>query len=401
MIELTPTGMAHGGAAIGRVDGKAHFVDGAMPGELVRGEVVQDKESWARVELREVLQPSPARIEPPCPHFAACGGCQWQYAEHEAQLEWKRSIVAGQLSHLGGLSDPPVAATVSPGPPYGYRNRMDFSIADGALALTRRGTHDLVPITECHLLLPTLVPVFDRIGGLEGARGLTLRASATSGEVLAIVRGRVPDDAPGWDCAVSRRDRTGVHPVIGSGELHETIAGIRLRITGDAFFQNNTAGAQALVALVEDALEPGHGDVLLDGYAGGGLFGATVGRHAGSVIAVESNSLATFDLRHNLAAAEVDHTIVREPFEQADLNATWDLAVVDPPREGLRRDGVATVVSGGPRTIVYVSCDPASLARDVRHLEEVGYRLEHATPVDLFPQTFHVETVARFVGIRS
>jgi 23S rRNA (uracil1939-C5)-methyltransferase len=396
MIELTTTDMAHGGAAVGRLDGKAHFVDGAMPGELIRGEVVQDRGSWARVELHEVVTASDDRVDPRCPHFEACGGCQWQYADHAAQLDWKRSIVAGQLGHLGGIENPVVGGTISPGQPFGYRNRMDFAVIGGELALTKRRSRELVPIAECHLLMPALVPVFERIGGLERVRGLTLRGSSSEGDVIAIVRGRVPDDAPGWDCQVSRRDRTGVHAVIGDGEIHEVVDGMRLRITGDAFFQNNTAGAETLVRLVQAALEPTPDDVLLDGYAGGGLFGATIGRHAGSVVAVESNRLAVFDLRHNLAAADVDHTIVRDPFESFEAAGRWDLAVVDPPRQGLGEDGVASVTRGEPRTIAYVACDPASLARDTRHLADRGYSLDAATPVDLFPQTFHIETVARF-----
>lgn len=396
MIEITLSDMAHGGAAVGRLDGKAHFVDGALPGETVRGEVIQDKGSWARVRLTEVVEPSPQRIAPRCRHAAACGGCQWQFAESDVQRSWKRSVVIGQLQHLGGMADPPVEEVVTAGPAFGYRNRMDFTVADGRLALTRRASNETVPIDECHLLMPSLVPIFERIGGLDRIRGITLRGSATTDETIAVVRGRVPDDAAGWGCQVSRRDRTGVHPVIGDGVIHEVVDGARLRITGDAFFQNNTAGAAVLVDAVGAALAPRRGDVLLDGYAGGGLFGATVGRGAGRVIAVESNGLAVHDLRHNLAEADVEHEVVRAPFEAAALSGTWDLAVVDPPRQGLGAEGVRAVTAGDPRVIAYVSCDPASFARDARALAGAGYTLERITPVDLFPQTFHVEIVGRF-----
>jgi 23S rRNA (uracil1939-C5)-methyltransferase len=396
MVEFTPTGMAHGGAAVGRIDGKAHFVDGAMPGELVRGEVVHDKGTWARVTLQEVVQESPHRVTPPCPHFADCGGCQWQFADYPAQLEWKQSIVTGQLAHIGGLDDPPVGPTLAPGPEYGYRNRMDFSVLDGAPALTQRRTSTLVAVPECLLLHPNLGVVFERLDDLDGVRGLTLRASTTTGEVLAIVRGPVPDGATAWGCAVSRRDRTGVHAVIGRGDIHETVGGMDLRVTGDAFFQNNTAGAEALVTLIREALEPQQGETLLDAYAGGGLFAVTVGSKAGTVVAVEANGLAVYDLRHNLAEAGVDHQVEKGSVDEVDIGGSWDIAIVDPPREGLRRPGVAAVTAGRPRSIAYVSCDPASLARDSRHLDEAGYRLDLATPVDLFPQTFHIETVARF-----
>ena len=396
MVEFTPTGMAHGGAAVGRIDGKAHFVDGAMPGELVRGEVVHDKGTWARVTLQEVVQESPHRVTPPCPHFADCGGCQWQFADYPAQLEWKQSIVAGQLAHIGGLDDPPVGPTLAPGPEYGYRNRMDFSVLDGAPALAQRKTSTLVAVPECLLLHPNLGVVFERLDDLHGVRGLTLRTSTTTGEVLAVVRGPVPDGAAAWGCAVSRRDRTGVHAVIGRGDIHETVAGMDLRVTGDAFFQNNTAGAETLVTLIREALEPQPGETLLDAYAGGGLFAVTVGSKAGTVVAVEANGLAVYDLRHNLAEAGVDHRVEKGSVDDVDIGGSWDIAIVDPPREGLRRPGVAAVTAGRPRSIAYVSCDPASLARDSRHLVEAGYRLDLATPVDLFPQTFHIETVARF-----
>ena len=126
--------MAHGGEAVARVGGKAHFIAGAIPGERVEGRVVRDKGSWARVEIHRVLDPSPLRVVPPCPHFEECGGCQWQFAGHRAQLDWKASIVAGQLRHLGGIADPPVRPAVAPGRPYGYRNRMDFVVRRAASA---------------------------------------------------------------------------------------------------------------------------------------------------------------------------------------------------------------------------------------------------------------------------
>jgi hypothetical protein len=273
---------------------------------------------------------------------------------------------------------------------------MDFSVLDGAPALAQRKTSTLVAVPECLLLHPNLGVVFERLDDLHGVRGLTLRTSTTTGEVLAVVRGPVPDGAAAWGCAVSRRDRTGVHAVIGRGDIHETVAGMDLRVTGDAFFQNNTAGAETLVTLIREALEPQPGETLLDAYAGGGLFAVTVGSKAGTVVAVEANGLAVSDLRHNLAEAGVDHRVEKGSVDEVDIGGSWDIAIVDPPREGLRRPGVAAVTAGRPRSIAYVSCDPASLARDSRHLVEAGYRLDLATPVDLFPQTFHIETVARF-----
>ncbi|OFW66140.1 MAG: hypothetical protein A2Z12_02590 [Actinobacteria bacterium RBG_16_68_21] len=400
MIELHPTDVAHGGEAVARLDGKVHFVDGAMPGETVIGEVVRSTKSWARVELDRVVVASPQRVEPPCRHFGVCGGCRWQFADHEAQLEWKRSILAGQLTHLGGLTDPPVRPTEPVGPSYGYRNRADFEVLDGRAAFHRRRSRDLEPITDCLVLHPLVAAVVERLGDLGSAVEVTVRAAIATGEALAVVRGSVPDGAAAWGCQVARRAGDDIHPLIGAATITETVAGVPLRVTGDAFFQNNTAGAEVLVRLVAEAVAPRSDETLLDAYAGGGLFGATVGRNAARVVAVEAGTLGIGDLRHNLAAAGIDHVIVAGPVEQPDLLRAerWDVAVVDPPRKGLGDAGVAAVAAGRPRAIAYVSCDPASLSRDSRQLAEYGYRVEWVAPVDMFPQTFHIEAVAAFVA---
>jgi 23S rRNA (uracil1939-C5)-methyltransferase len=396
MIELQPTDIAHGGEAVARVDGKAHFVDGAMPGERVVGDVIKDGGTWARVELRRVLEPAAQRITPPCPHFGVCGGCQWQFADYSAQVGWKQSILSGQLAHLGRIADPPVRPTVVVGPPFGYRNRVDLDVIEGRPAFHRRRSHALEPIDACLLLEPRLAGLFGRLGDLTGVRRVTLRVATATGSLLAIVSGTVPDQAASWESGVAQRRRGEVRAVIGSGEITERVADVGFRISADAFFQNNTPGATALVDLVGEALNPQSGETLLDAYAGGGLFGLTVGRAAGRVVAVESDALAVGDLRHNSAAASVAPRVVAAPFESAQIEGRWDVAVVDPPRDGLGAAGVAAVTRGRPRAIAYVSCDPASLARDCRSLAEKGYRLQWAAPVDLFPQTFHIETVAAF-----
>ena len=397
VVELDVHDMAHGGEAVGRYDGKAVFVAGAIPGERVRVSVVSDSGTWARADLEEVLTPAPARVAPPCPHFADCGGCQWQYMTYAEQLKWKSSIVAGQLQHLGGVSDPEIAPIVASSNPYGYRNRMTFHVEDGSPGLYRHHSKQLVPISACLLLVPGLAKLYDRLGDLSGVRELTLRIGATSGELVVLIRGRIPERAAGWAASVVRLAGRRFEPVIGPPYIHEEVAGVRFRITGPAFFQVNTLGAESLVKLVKDALQPFGSDTLLDAYAGVGLFAATVGKSAGRVIAVESSGVALADLRHNLSEAGVaNHQVVRGRFEEVVPATSWSLAVCDPPRAGLGELGVSAVVAGGPRRIAYVSCDPASLARDTRLLDGVGYRLVKATPVDLFPQTFHVETVADF-----
>jgi 23S rRNA (uracil1939-C5)-methyltransferase len=371
-----------------------------MPGERVSGEVIVDKGAWGRVRLLDILTPAPGRIEPACPHFSDCGGCQWQFADRATQLHWKASVVAGQLAHLGNVTDPPVRDPVEVGPPFGYRNRMDFVVERDGPALYRPRSRRAVRLDVCLLLHPAIAAVFDRLGDLAGVHRLTLRVGTTTGEVLAIVAGRVPAQASSWGCAVAQSRRGVVHPVVGDRAVHEEIDGVRFRITGLAFFQSNTPGAEILVRLVTEAADIGPGDTLLDAYSGGGLFAATVGRGAGRVVAVESDDIAFADLRANLRRAGVtDHRAVRGRVETVvtDLAEHWDVAIVDPPREGLGEPAVASITAARPRTVVYVSCDPASLGRDTRLLGRNGYTLEWVAPVDLFPQTYHVEAVARFV----
>ena len=360
--------MANGGRAVAHHEGQVVFVDGAYPGEIALVEVTGGGKRHLLARATSIEDPTPVRVEPPCIHFGACGGCQWQSADYLAQLEWKRSIVIDQLVHLGAIRDPEVRSTIAPGPPYGYRNRMDFRLLHGRPALARAASHDLVEIKKCHLMVPPLERVFDELPTRPRATRVTIRAGAATSQTLTLF-----DDE--------------------TGTLEERVAGVTFRITGRAFFQNNTAGAEALVSLVKEVLQPDSNDVLVDGYAGGGLFAATVGRDCRRVIGVESDRVAASDFEHNTGARPL-----RSPFESSagKLPEKFDLAVVDPPRVGLGQDGVAVVASGRPRAIAYVSCDAASFARDSRLLSDRGYSLAWVQPVDMFPQTFHVELVGCF-----
>ena len=398
MLELHPTAMAHGGEAVARKDGKAHFIAGAMPGEVVEAAVTEDRGSWARARLVSVLDASPDRREPPCPHAHLCGGCQWQHTERSTQLKWKRDIVAGQLSHLGRIEDPPVNDTLDPGPALGYRNRMDFHVVDGRPGLMRHRSNDVVPLDSCPLLDPMLQPVFDNLGDLTGVDRITLRCGTQTGDILIIVEGELPAQAESWGVPVLQRQGKRLVPVVGEPRLAEVVDGTRFSIPFAGFFQNNTHGADALVKVVREAADIGEEETLLDGYCGVGLFGATVGADAELVLGIDSVTDAVERARTNLDRAGVNSYLVTGSFTKdiERLDAYWDVAIVDPPRKGLGERGVNAVTSTLPRRIVYVACDPASLARDSRILGAVGYELVEATPIDMFPQTYHVEVVATF-----
>jgi tRNA/tmRNA/rRNA uracil-C5-methylase (TrmA/RlmC/RlmD family) len=400
-VEIRIDDIANGGDGIGRIDGKAHFIPGVIPGEIAEIEVTEDRGNFARGRIVSLTTSSPHRVDAPCPYFARCGGCSWQFAAYDLQRDWKRAVIAGQLRHLGRVEDPQVRETAASGDPYGYRNRIDLHVAGGRPALVERSSHRLVGIERCLLVRPELDDLMQSLGPLHGVERLTLRYGTATGDGIVVIAGKVPDQAATWGTAVATATRNGVRAVIGDPIIREEVAGVRFRISGTAFFQVNTPGAEVLVGLAAEALQVTDSDTLLDGFSGGGLFAATVGASARSVTAVENAPDSVSDARYNLRdALPGRHRVVRGRFDRVvqDLGEPWTVAVVDPPRSGLGRTGVAAVTATEPRAIAYVSCDAASLARDTLLLSGAGYTLDWVAPVDMFPQTPHVEAVARFVS---
>jgi 23S rRNA (uracil1939-C5)-methyltransferase len=390
-------GMAHGGEAVGRLeDGRAVFVRGAIPGETVEVRLTQQKKRWARAELLEVVESSPDRVEPPCPFVTDCGGCQWQHIGLDRQRALKREIVAGQLAHLAGIETPPVEETIAVGEPdgFGYRNHVQLSIdPEGRAGYYRAGTHDVVPVDRCLLLHPLLREWHEKLPLLPGAHRLELRAGTRTFQRLALLRGFVDEDA------AEASYQLGI-PLgrAGEGEITEMVGTERFRISSKSFFQVNTDGAETLVDLALQMLELGEDSSVVDAFAGVGLFSVPMARVAQKVWAVERHPAAVRDLRHH--AQEFRDTIhvvgtgVEEGFSQ--LPGKVDRVLADPPREGLGETLARKFAALDPARLVLVACDPASLARDVKFLQDTGYRLRRAVPVDLFPHTYHIEVVAQF-----
>jgi tRNA/tmRNA/rRNA uracil-C5-methylase (TrmA/RlmC/RlmD family) len=382
-LTLRIDAMANGGDGIARRDGKAVFVPGAIPGDVAEIEIVDAKKRFERGRLIAITEPSPNRVDPPCRHFGTCGGCSWQHAAYESQLEWKTSTVAGQLRHLGGIDEVDVRPIIAPGEPYHYRNRIDLHVDRGRPALVRGGSNELVPIDLCLLADEALVELFGRLGDLRGVERLSLRTGVNTGETVVVLDGELPMSSDDWGVPFGGDDIV----------FHEVIADHVFQITGTAFFQNNTAGAEALVGLVAEAATIESGDRVLDAYAGGGLFTATVTGAADEVVAIESDTLALEDLLAN-TDVEVIEADVADGL--AELPADWDVVIVDPPRVGLGSEVTGLLSELRPGVIASVSCDVASFARDASALIAAGYVLEWVQPVDMFPQTPHIETVSRF-----
>lgn len=387
--------MAHGGEAVGRLpDGRAVFVAGALPGETVLVRVVSARKRWARGEIVEVQVVSSERVTPPCPHFGPCGGCQWQHIDLGLQRRLKAETVRGQLRHLGGIEDPPVepVRAVGPSDGFGYRNHAVFAVdAEGHTAYHRSRSRELVRIASCPLLHPLLREWHEVLPALPGLRRLELRAGIRTGQRLAMVRGNLAPQAEAEAAAAGVPLKRAGHD-----DITEMVGDERFRVSSKAFFQVNTEGAQVLTELVMEMVAPDEEATVLDLYAGVGLFALPLSRRAAKVFAVESNPAAIRDLRFHAKGRPIH--IVGTGVERArqQLPPAVDLAVADPPREGLGGMPASLLASMQPLRIVLVSCDPAAMARDARILGNQGYRLGRVVPVDLFPHTYHIESVARF-----
>ncbi|TET54845.1 MAG: 23S rRNA (uracil(1939)-C(5))-methyltransferase RlmD [Anaerolineales bacterium] len=403
-IELT--GMANGGPALGRHEGRVVFVPYALAGETVRAEISDDRERYAFARLLEVLEPSPDRVEPPCPYFGprGCGGCQWQHISYEAQLRFKAEIMADQLERIGGVADASVLPPAPDSTGWAYRNHAQLHPAvGGGLGFRATGSDDVVTVDECLILHPLLGELLGALDlELPNLSRLSIRAGTATGETMIIFE--TEDDVPPGlelDLPVScvQLLSDGRHAnLIGSNFIHETVANRSYRISAPSFFQINSPQAAVLLEKVLGYVNLQPDETVLDAYCGVGLFTAQLAPAAGLVVAIEVSAAAVDDLMENTAEFE-NVQIIEGSLEEAlpELDIPFDVAVIDPPRSGIDRHALdALTERSRPERIVYVSCDPATLARDAKRLIRTGYELREVQPVDMFPQTHHVESVACF-----
>ena len=380
------------GDGLGRLpDGRVVFVERALPGELVAIRIVKQSKDYARAEIVGILEANDRRVEPSCPYVAAgCGGCNLQHAAVDLQRKIKHDIVLESLVRLGKLIDPRVFDCPDDLPIDSCRTTMRWAIDDdGALGFRAHRSHHVVPVDDCLVADPALRALRHSLAPVahSGVEEINLRVAEATGEKSAWWE---PNDVPLCDVPAP----TQVGP---QGVVHEEIDGQRLRVSAASFFQASPAGAAALVRAVRRAAgDPATwtSDPVIDLYGGVGLFAATVVPPDHPVIVVESNESAVADAKVNLRDRPA--RIIRS--EVARWRAVpASVVIADPSRTGLGAAAVSAVAATRAPVVVLVSCDPASLGRDVGLLARAGYRFEYTEVLDLFPHTHHVEAVSRFV----
>ncbi|MEU7744657.1 class I SAM-dependent RNA methyltransferase [Nonomuraea sp. NPDC049158] len=406
-LELTVGPVAHGGWCVARHDGRVVFVRHALPGERVIAEVTEETTRFLRADAVQVLEPSPDRVVPPCPYAGPgrCGGCDWQHATQEAQRGLKAAVVAEQLSRLAGIEREIVVEEV-PGAKdgLGWRTRVQFAARPGGeLGFRRHRSHDIEVVDACLIAHPEVEAVGAERREWQGASAVEVIASST-GDRAVVVRPRprrsvaVPDlDAPASILLDQGKGHT--VPRKGSGVLREQVGDREFRVAGSGFWQVHPGAAETLLDAVLSYAAPEPGEWALDLYCGVGLFAAGLAEgvgEQGAVFGLESEASAVRDARANLRdlpQARVERGRVEEALDRFQIERA-DIVVVDPPRSGLGRDVVHRITALESSRIVYVSCDPATLARDLAWFGDDGYGLVDLRAFDAFPMTHHVECVA-------
>ena len=369
------------GEAMAHIDGLQVFVFGGIPGEEVVAEVIQERRRYISARVVEVLDPSPHRVEPPCPYFGACTGCQWQHVDYDFQLHLKRDMVVDALERVGGFHQPPVADTIPSPDQYGYRNHARFTIGNGgSLGFVNRESRQFVPIDNCMLMDPGVNRILGELQGRCGETSqLSVRYGVNTGDFLV------------------QPTLSTTEVALPTGQKHytESLRDRSFRVASPSFFQVNIKQLDRLVDLVREGLQLSGSELIVDAYAGVGTFALLLMPYAGRIIAIEESPAAIEDARANASGVPgVEFVQGRTEDVLGQLEEKPHGVILDPPRKGCHRSALEALDRLKPQRVVYVSCDPATLARDLKVLCRAAFFLEEVRPVDMFPQTHHVECVA-------
>ncbi|CRF28664.1 RNA methyltransferase [Mycobacterium tuberculosis] len=428
------------GEGVGYYRRKAVFVQGALPDEVVKAKITKVEPGYLSADIIELEKRSPDRQEPPCPVYESCGGCQLQHMTYEAQLKAKEELVRESFQRYAGLQELPVRPILGMTDPWGYRNKAQLQIGregeEMVTGLYAAGTHRLVDISGCAIQHPTVNQVIDQVKTIlselqipiynertrEGAiRTVVARVGQASGNVqltLITATDRLPDskrlvqrirEALPMVTTIAQNIHKGKSPLVfgektvvlwGQDRLEETLGDVRFSLSPRAFFQLNPEQTVKLYNAVREAASLNGSELVVDAYCGTGTIGLWLAPHAREVRGIEIIPEAVQDARNNARSSGVENARFFEGRAE-QLLPEWvkrgirpDVVVVDPPRTGCERPLLQAIVQARPARLVYVSCNPATLAKDCKVLLDGSYRLDWVQPVDMFPQTAHVECVA-------
>jgi 23S rRNA (uracil1939-C5)-methyltransferase len=424
-MELTIEALGSGGEGVARLDGYTVFVEGALPGEVVRAQFYEKKRRYGRAKLLHVLQPAPNRQAPPCPHFGQCGGCQLMHLSYEAQLKAKRQRVEDALLRIGKLQGAIVRPCLPSPSPLAYRNKIQLPMgAGGRLGLYAAFSHTLIPIKSCKIHCPLGDRLFQEIAPLLKGypiKHLLIKTAVHTGEALIIlVTGERPDGAlfalgrkivgaiPEVKGVVHNYNPEAGNTVLGDsyetlagqGAIEERLCGLFFNVSPASFFQVNPEQAEKIYEMVAELAELKGHEHLLDAYCGVGTLALILAGRVKQVTGIECVAAAIADAQENARKNNISNaTFICAPAEEAIQKLTdVDVALVNPPRKGCEASFLEQLAILRPEKILYLSCDPATLARDLKLLVEKGYQVDVVQPFDMFPQTAHVETLVQLHG---
>ena len=422
LTEITLESLSYSAHAVGRADGFVVFVSGGVPGDKVLARITAVKKNHAFADLAEVISASPHRCQPPCDHFMeGCGGCQWQHISYKCQLESKKEVIRQALKRIGKLEDVPEIEVYGMESPLHYRNKLTlFRTKSGRMFGTRRlGSHEVVPIAECPISRPminALSPMFQGkyISAGSNINKINIRCSDKHNKVMLLCV--YQQDAPVIAADADRlADFPGVESVFrcvesksghlrkftlehGKSMIQEEIRGIEYRVGPECFFQVNKSGLEKLVDLVREFAGMDN-NLVVDAHCGVGTFALQMADISGAVIGRDLSqpavTLAKLNAEDNgVANVSFDVGKISHLLENQLRSANVDLVILDPPRQGCEKADLRGLISAQPKKVIYVSCNPTTLARDLHELVNSGYQLLKLAMVDMFPMTYHLETVA-------
>ena len=401
--------MVSGGDCLGRLpDGRALFVPFVLPEEVIRVALVDEKKRYARGFPLEVIERAPDRISPRCIHFGECGGCQYQNLDYAKQLSLKEDLLRDQFQRIAHIEDPPIQPIVPAPDPWHYRNHIQFHLGKGGeLGYIHADVKHLLIIEECHLPQPEINALWPQLelGEESGVFRLGIRQD-TYDNLMLILEGedaKPPDFSEDMPVsAVYTPPDARLTVLAGNDHLVYTLHDQHFQVSARSFFQVHTAMAEKMISYLLEHLHLDETTQVVELYAGVGLFSAFLAPRVGHLTAIESSGSACHDFVVNLDA--YDNVVLYEAETEEvlpTLETPVDLLVMDPPRSGLAPAVHDALAYLQPKQIAYISCDPATLARDTKRILENGYQLESITPFDVFPQTRHIESIVLMSTERS